>query len=125
MLFRSNMEPENGTIVSWLTEDKNFVMHSSPVDNGGQKSITHYKTLKADKYFSLLELNLETGRKNQIRVHLQHVGHPIVGDKKYGSRVSLIRRVALHAYELVFVHPVSKETLQFKSPIPAKIKSLF
>ena len=118
------LSPEKGEIVSWLTEDKNYVMHSSSTDNGGQKAITHYRTLKTNNHFSLIELNLETGRKNQIRVHLQHVGHPIVGDKKYGSRDSLIRRVALHANELVFVHPITKETLQFKLAIPEKMKSL-
>ena len=118
------LSPEAGSIVSWLTEDKNYVMHSSFTDNGGQKAVTHYRTLKANKYFSMIELNLETGRKNQIRVHLQHVGHSIVGDKKYGSRANLIRRVALHANELMFVHPITKETLQFKLAIPEKMKSL-
>ena len=123
-VIEGTLSPEEGSIVSWLTEDKNYVMHSSFTDNGGQKAITHYRTLKANKYFSLIELNLETGRKNQIRVHLQHVGHPIVGDKKYGSRASLIKRVALHANELVFVHPVTRETLRFKLGIPEKMKSL-
>ena len=123
-VIEGTLSPEEGSIVSWLTEDKNYVMHSSFIDNGGQKAITHYQTLKANNYFSLIKLNLETGRKNQIRVHLQHVGHPIVGDKKYGSRANLIRRVALHANELVFVHPITRETLQFKLAIPEKMKSL-
>ena len=116
--------PEEGTIESWLTEDKNFVMHSVDFDNGGQKSITHYKTVKGTRRFTQLELNLETGRKNQIRVHMQHIGHPIVGDKKYGSKISPIRRIALHAYELCFRHPVTGEILEFKSPIPPKMKLL-
>ena len=124
-VVEGTLSPEEGSIVSWLTEDKNYIMHSSFTNNGGQKAITHYRTLKANNHFSLIELNLETGRKNQIRVHLQHVGHPIIGDKKYGSRASLIRRVALHANELVFVHPITRETLQFKSGIPEKMKSLF
>ena len=123
-VVEGTLSPEEGSIVSWLTEDKNYVMHSSFTDNGGQKAVTHYRTIKANDHFSLIELNLETGRKNQIRVHLQHVGHPIIGDKKYGSRASLIRRVALHANELVFVHPITKETLQFKLGIPEKMKSL-
>ena len=118
------LSPESGTIISWLTEDKNYVMHSSFTDNGGQKAVTHYQTLKMNNRFSLIELDLETGRKNQIRVHLQHVGHPVVGDKKYGSRISLIKRIALHAHELVFIHPVTNGTLRFKSPIPGKMKSL-
>jgi len=123
-VVEGTISPEEGSIISWLTEDKNYVMHSCFTDNGGQKAITHYKTLKANKYFSLIELNLETGRKNQIRVHLQHVGHPIIGDKKYGSRASLIKRVALHANELVFIHPITKEKLQFKLGIPEKMRSL-
>ena len=123
-VIEGSLSPEEGSIVSWLTEDKNYKMYSSFTDNGGQKAITHYRTLKANDHFSLIELNLETGRKNQIRVHLQHVGHPIIGDKKYGSRASLIKRVALHANELVFVHPITRETLQFKSRIPEKMKSL-
>ena len=124
-VVEGTLSPEEGSIVSWLTEDKNYVMHSSFTDNGGQKAITNYRTLKANDNFSMIELNLETGRKNQIRVHLQHVGHPIIGDKKYGSRANLIKRVALHANELVFVHPVTKEILQFKLGIPEKMKSLF
>ena len=115
---------EEGTITSWLTEDKNYVMHSSFSDNGGQKAITHYKTLRKNEYFSMIELNLETGRKNQIRVQLQHIECPIAGDKKYGAQTNLIRRIALHAHELVFIHPVTGNTIQFKSPIPEKMKSL-
>ena len=123
-VVEGTLSPEEGSIVSWLTEDKNYVMHSSFIDNGGQKAITHYRTLKANDHFSLIELNLETGRKNQIRVHLQHVGHPIIGEK-YGSRAKLIKRVALHANELTFVHPITRENLQFKLGIPEKMRSLF
>jgi Pseudouridylate synthases, 23S RNA-specific len=72
---------KDGTITSWLTEDKTYMMHSSPKPNHGQKAITHYKVLKTNRKFSLLKVNLDTGRKNQIRVHMQDLGHPIVGDK--------------------------------------------
>ncbi|GAB6012178.1 RluA family pseudouridine synthase [Viscerimonas tarda] len=123
-VVEGEVAPAEGTIVSWLTEDKNYVMHSSPRDNGGQKSITHYKTLKTNRKFSMLVMKLETGRKNQIRVHLQHVGHPIVGDKKYGSKISAIKRLALHAQELTFMHPLTNEILEFKSPIPKKMQML-
>lgn len=118
------LEPADGTITSWLWGDKNFVMHSSEVDNGGQKAITHYKTLKANDQFSLLQLDLETGRKNQIRVQLQQLGHPIVGDKKYGSTINPIKRMALHANELIFIHPSLKEPLEFKSSVPKKMQFL-
>ena len=118
------LSPTDGTIESWLTEDKNFVMHSSPRDNGGQKSITHYNTIKTTRKFSMLSLNLETGRKNQIRVHMKHIGHPIVGDKKYGSKIGTIKRVALHAHKLYFTHPTTAELLEFESPIPSKMQLL-
>jgi 23S rRNA pseudouridine1911/1915/1917 synthase len=123
-VVEGRLQPADGTIESWLTEDKNLVMHSSATDNGGQYSVTHYKTQKFTGKFSLLRLELETGRKNQIRVHMQHIGHPVVGDKKYGSRISTIKRVALHAHELHFVHPVTNELLEFTSPIPVKMQLL-
>ena len=84
-LVSGELEKEQGMIRTWLTEDKHFVTHSSPVDNGGKLAITHYKVLRSAKGYSLVELELETGRKNQIRVHLSDMGHPIVGDFKYGS----------------------------------------
>ncbi len=123
-IIEGNLEPADGTITSWLWEDKNFVMHSSPVDNGGQKAVTHYKTIKANEWLSMLQLDLETGRKNQIRVQMQQIGHPIVGDKKYGSEINPIKRMALHANELVFIHPGTKERMEFKSPIPKKMQEL-
>lgn len=123
-VIERRLDPSEGTITSWLFEDKNYVMHSSEKDNGGQKAITHYKTLKSSRKFSMVQLNLETGRKNQIRVHMQYVGHPIIGDKKYGSKINPIKRMALHAHELTFVHPVTNETLEFRSPIPEKMMML-
>jgi len=122
-IVEGRTEPE-GTITSWLTEDKNFVMHSVNFDNGGQKSTTHYKTIKSTRRYSQLVLNLDTGRKNQIRVHMKHIGHPIVGDKKYGSSINPLKRIALHAFELVFTHPVTGEVLEFKSSIPKKMDLL-
>jgi len=119
------ISPQDGTITTWLTEDKNFVMHSNDFDNGGQKAVTHYKTLETNRRYSKLSLDLETGRKNQIRVHMQHIGHPIVGDKKYGSKINPIKRVALHANELVFIHPVSGVKLEFQSVLPKKMQIFF
>ena len=86
----------SGTITSWLTENKNFVVFASEKDNGGLKAVTHYKVEKANSRYTVLKLNAETSRKNQLRVQLQFIGHPIVGDKKYGSKTSPIRRIALH-----------------------------
>ncbi len=123
-IVEGEVDPKDGTITSWLTENKNFKMFSSPKDNGGQKAITHYKTLVTNRRYSLLSLKLDTGRKNQIRVQLESLGHPIVGDKKYGSGQNPLRRMALHAYELSFIHPITSLRFEFKSLIPSKMKVL-
>lgn len=116
--------PKNGTVTSWLMENKNYVMMSSPTDNGGLKSVTRYKTLKAKGGYSLLDFDLETRRKNQIRVHMQQIGHPIVGDKKYGASNNPIKRIALHAGSLVLKHPRTAELLEFKTTVPKTMQML-
>ena len=107
-----------GRIQSWLTEDKKFVTHSSPVDNGGKYAVTHYNVLASSNGYSLVECELETGRKNQIRVHMADLGHPVVGDRKYGSDEDPMRRLGLHAYMLCFTHPVTGKHLRFETPVP-------
>lgn len=120
------VEKEHDTITSWLTEnEKSLKIHSSETDNGGQQATTHYKRIKYNESYSLLELNLETGRKNQIRVHMQSIGHPITGDKKYGSATSPLGRVALHARILEFYHPITEKIIRFETPVPRKFLSLF
>lgn len=116
---------KDDTITSWLTEDKTFTMRSSPRPNKGQRAVTHYKVLKSNRDFSLLQVNLETGRKNQIRVHMKDLGHPIVGDKKYGSRNNIIGRLGLHAHSIAFTHPATGETLRFESKIPKSFTRKF
>lgn len=117
-VVEGKMDEPEGKISSWLTENKkNYMMYSSSVDNGGKLAITKYKVLQTADQFSLLELELETGRKNQIRVHLKDLGHPIVGDRKYGSSTS-IGRIALHARVLEFYHPTSGEIMHFETPVP-------
>ncbi|WP_296121912.1 RluA family pseudouridine synthase [uncultured Bacteroides sp.] len=119
------MEKDAGTVVSWLTDRKLYV-YSSPTDDGGQESITHYRTIKRANGYSLVELNLETGRKNQIRVHMQDLGHPIIGDGRYGLEdVNPIGRLALHAFKLCFYHPVTGELMRFETPYPGEFKKLF
>ena len=110
--------PLHGTIRSWLKDNSAYVTYSSPVDNGGKLAITHYRTLKHAKKRSILEMKLETGRKNQIRVHLQDIGTPVCGDIKYGNGDDPIGRLALHAYRLCFYHPITRELLRFETPIP-------
>lgn len=110
-------KPE-GTISSWLKESKTLKMYSSPHPNDGQHAVTHYKVRQFNRSFSLLDVNLETGRKNQIRVHMEDIGHPVVGDKKYGSKSSAIGRLGLHARVLAFEHPVTGKALRFETAIP-------
>lgn len=115
---------EKKTITTWLTENKNFQVFSNNFDNGGQKSITHYETIESNGAYTMLKLTLDTQRKNQARVHMQHIGHPIVGDKKYGAKNNPIKRVAIHANELTINHPYTGEFLEFQSNIPTKMRNL-
>lgn len=125
-LVEGKMEKEQDTIVTWLSEnEKSLKIHSSETDNGGQQAITHYRCIKFNDNFSLLEIELETGRKNQIRVHMQGIGHPIVGDKKYGANVSAIGRMGLHARLLAFYHPVTTEVVSFETPVPRNFLNIF
>jgi len=117
-LVEGELENPRGVVKSWLTEDKRFVTHSSPVDNGGKFAVTHYNVLVSSNGYSLVECELETGRKNQIRVHMADLGHPVVGDHKYGSDNDPIRRLGLHAYMLCFTHPVTGKHMRFETPVP-------
>lgn len=117
-LLKGEFQQTRGRIQSWLTEDKKFVTHSSPVDNGGKYAVTHYNVLASSNGYSLVECELETGRKNQIRVHMADLGHPVVGDRKYGSDEDPMRRLGLHAYMLCFTHPVTGKHLRFETPVP-------
>ena len=118
-LVSGTLEQKEGKVQSWLTEDKRFVTHSSPVDNGGKFALTYYRVLQEGDGYSLVECELQTGRKNQIRVHMADLGHPVVGDHKYGSTDDCIRRLGLHAYMLCFRHPVTGKMLRFETPVPA------
>ncbi len=117
-LVHGELPKSQGTIASWLKDDSHYVTHSSQEDNGGKYAVTHYKKLKSANGYSLVELQLETGRKNQIRVHLQDLDCPVVGDTKYGDGSDPIHRLGLHAYKLCFKHPVTGEDMKFESDIP-------
>ena len=119
-------EQTDGTVESWLTEDRYYHVHSSPVDNGGKHAVTHYHLLTTYGNYSLLDVKLETGRKNQIRVHMQSIGCPIVGDSRYGDGKDNdpIRRLGLHAYKLAFIHPVTRKMMQYETPLPASFTKL-
>ncbi|RKQ31352.1 RluA family pseudouridine synthase [Oceanobacillus halophilus] len=117
-LVEGEVKQQQGVIKSWLRESKTHIMYSSSNKNDGQLAITHFKKLQSNKNFSLLELQLDTGRKNQIRVHLQDLGHPVVGDKKYGSTQNVIGRLGLHAKILSFHHPYTEKLMLFKADVP-------
>lgn len=120
------VEKNEGTISSWLKENKALVMYSSQTPDDGLKAITNYKVLKTDAHFSLLEVKLETGRKNQIRIHMKDLGHPIAGDKKYGAKLNNpLGQMGLHARVLAFKHPSSGKAMRFDTPIPMKFQKLF
>ena len=119
------MEEDEGTIANWLKDNAAYVTYSSPVDNGGKYAVTHFHTLKRTTEHSLVEFRLETGRKNQIRVHTSDMGHPVCGDIKYGNGDDPLHRLCLHAYVLCFYHPVTGKPMEFETPIPAQFRSLF
>lgn len=112
------------TVRSWLLETKTKHIYSSSKPGDGLEAVTHYKVLQASSQYTLLEIHLATGRKNQIRVHMQDIGHPIVGDKKYGSAINPLHRLALHARVLAFAHPVSNQPMRFETEIPPQFLAL-
>ena len=135
-LVEGKLAQKEGKITSWLTENPHTAMvSSSPVDNGGQLAITNYKVLQElesgvesqESEISLVELNLETGRTNQIRVHMASMGHPVVGDRKYGSgnESSPIDRLCLHARVLEFIHPMTEKKVRFEAPMPKEFARIF
>ena len=119
------MENDEGTIANWLKDNKAYFTYSSSVDNGGKYAITHYHTLDRTVDHSLVEFRLETGRKNQIRVHSADMGHPVCGDVKYGNGDDPLHRLCLHAYVLCFYHPITHEPMEFTSQIPSSFRHLF
>jgi len=119
-IIEGELKEKEGTVTSWLTESKSLMVYSSPHPGKGDKAVTHYRTIKTNGAYSLLAIEPETGRKNQIRVHMKDLGHSIVGDKKYGSVVNPVGRMCLHARVLEFIHPVTREKLRFETGIPQK-----
>ena len=111
-----------GTLRDNLVESKSLRMHR--VERGGELAITHYRVLKKGRAKSIVEFTLETGRKNQIRVQVAGLGHPIVGDRKYGATTDPARRLGLHSSELKFRHPISGIPMNFQSPLPTSLKGL-
>jgi 23S rRNA pseudouridine1911/1915/1917 synthase len=124
-VLSGEMEQDEGTVASWLKDNAAYYTYSSPVDNGGKYAVTHFFTLDRTTEHSLVEFKLETGRKNQIRVHAADLGHPVCGDTKYGNGDNPIGRLCLHAFLLCFVHPRTHEQLEFETPVPPAFRALF
>ena len=118
--LEGNVEKDSGAVQSWLVESpKSLKMYSSPTEvKDGQLAITHYKVLQRTRHYTQAAFSLETGRKNQIRVHAADLGHPVAGDDKYGAQTDPIHRLALHAATLVFRNPYSQKMVRCHSPLP-------
>lgn len=124
-VLSGEMENDEGTIANWLKDNKAYVTYSSPVDNGGKYAVTHYHVLDRTTEHSLVEFKLETGRKNQIRVHASDMGHPVCGDTKYGNGDDPLHRLCLHAWLLCFTHPITGKSMEFETPVPTPFRLLF
>jgi len=124
-LCEGKLKNKKNRIVNYLKANRADIVYSvDKQDKYAQQAITNYEVIKENKDYSLLNVNIETGRKNQIRVTLNDLGNPIVGDKKYGSSINPIKRLGLHAYELVFINPANSKKYEFKTELPNEFKKL-
>lgn len=117
-------EPERDTIRSYLVETETHLVFSGAPGPGAREAVTHYETLRTENGYSLLNLSIDTGRKNQIRVHMKDIGCPVAGDRQYGAKTNPIRRLCLHASELSFVHPETGEPITFRAKMPRDFRRL-
>lgn len=123
-VVHGNLKDKEGEISSYLFENKIFRVYSTKDPEKGKFSKTGYKVIRESEEYSLLEIYLFTGRKNQIRVHLSDLGHPVVGDKIYGSTAKGLKRMALHSASLTITHPFTKKEMSFSTKIPNYFKTL-
>lgn len=117
-LLEGYMEEDKGYRKSWLAENSRFHVYSTDVAGEGKLAVTHYDVIGRGNGYTLAHFSLDTGRKNQIRVHSSEMGHPIAGDRKYGAKTSPINRLALHARTLRFAHPITRKDMNFESEVP-------
>lgn len=116
-IVNGKLDKDKGTFKSYLKENRNGIIYSSK-NKDGKLAVTNYKVIKSNNKYSLLDIDIETGRRNQIRVHLSEYGYPIVGDKKYGSKDKILKRMGLHSYELSFIDPRNNKLLTIHDDIP-------
>ena len=119
-LLEGFVKEDSGFVKSRLTENSQYVVFSTDSPNEGKLALTRFKVLKRGHGLSLVEFSLDTGRKNQIRVHASEMGHPISGDRKYGAKQSRLGRLCLHARTLRFAHPITKKDMNFELPVPPR-----
>ena len=123
-IVEGKMPKQQDILVNYLAENSLNLMYVTSDKIKGKKCLTQYKVLKSNEKYSLLDVNIDTGRKNQIRVQLGHIGHHVIGDDKYGEPSDPIKRLGLHAYKLKFVHPVTKKIVEFKTEIPKEFSKI-
>lgn len=119
------LEKKQGTIKSYLKETKTLLVYSSNDKKNGKLAITNYNVVKESKQYSMLDVEIKTGRKNQIRVHMKDINHPILGDKKYGSKKSPVNRLMLHAGVLIVTNPKTKKKMEFICKAPKSFDLFF
>jgi tRNA pseudouridine32 synthase/23S rRNA pseudouridine746 synthase/23S rRNA pseudouridine1911/1915/1917 synthase len=119
-----HLDQKEGTVTSYLAENQAYTVYSTKDPTKGKLSHTAYKVIKESRIFSMLEIDLLTGRKNQIRVHMSDIGHPIAGDRKYGHPKDHFRRLALHARSITFTHPISGKRMTLEARLPAYFSDL-
>jgi len=124
-VLSGEMPDDEGSMTSWLKENNAYNVYSSLTPGDGKLAVTHFHVLRRTTEHSLVEFRLETGRKNQIRVHAADMGHPVCGDTKYGNGDNPLPRLCLHAYMLCFRHPVTHQPMEFQTPIPSNFLGLF
>lgn len=123
-VVEGRLDPPDGEVKSYLAENSQHIVYSTDDPARGQLAYTRYTSMANGNGYTLVDVQLETGRKNQIRVHMKDLGHPIAGDRKYGAKSSPIQRLALHAMTLRFVHPITRKLMDFSTPVPQSFQKL-
>lgn len=124
-IVEGRVKDESGTVQNYLAENRVYKVYMTEDKQVGKLAITNYRVAKRTAGYTWLEITTQTGRKHQIRVHLAGLGHPIIGDKEYGSKKNPLQRLGLHASRLGFVHPVTGEKMQFEVDAPPAFRKMF
>lgn len=124
-VVEGKVDKKSDTIKNWIKERADFTSYTSDKQNDGKLAITKYELLNTSKSYSLLKIEILTGRKNQIRVHMKDIGHPIIGDKKYGAKTNPLKRLGLHANILELEHPITHQTLKLEAKVPTQFLNMF